>query len=165
MKFPFSMGVETLPVHNNKRKSDESGEPSKKRQRVSYTVNDCPKDVSAAVTSIASVDVVDEHREEKPKKRFRLYLKRRRKQTKDNCPKVDDEAPCVTSSTNVEASTGNEADGRNPQISISGSLTDFTKQVTKKNWFQIRITRQVANAFVLFTDDVLVDLYFTAEHY
>ncbi|KAJ4882650.1 Telomerase reverse transcriptase [Raphanus sativus] len=135
---------ETLPVHNNKRKSDESGEPSKKRQRVSYTVNDCPKDVSAAVTSIASVDVVDEHREEKPKKRFRLYLKRRRKQTKDNCPKVDDEAPCVTSSTNVEASTGNEADGRNPQISISGSLTDFTKQVKGNKHFKFSNSEYVS---------------------
>ncbi|KAJ4914737.1 Telomerase reverse transcriptase [Raphanus sativus] len=119
---------ETLPVHNNKRKSDESVNPSKKRQRVSSTVSDCPKDKSAAVTSKASVDVVDEHREEKPKKRFRLYLKRRQKQRRDNCPNVDDEATCETSCTNGEASTGNEADGRNQKISTSGSLTDFTKQ-------------------------------------
>ena len=117
---------------------DESLEPSKKRQRVSSTVNDCPKDESAAVTSIVSVDVVGEHREEKPRKRSRLYLKRRRKQRKVNCLKVDDEIPCVTSCTNGEASTGNEDDGRNLQISIS-----VTKQVTKNP-----IIRQVANAFV-----------------
>ncbi|KAL0735710.1 hypothetical protein Bca4012_011920 [Brassica carinata] len=117
----------TLSVHDNKRKRDENPKPSKKRQRVSSTVNDCPKDESAAVTSLVSVDV-GERREEKPRKRFRLYLKRRRKQRKVNCPKVDDEAPCVTSCTNGEASTGNEADGRNLQISISGSLTDVTKQ-------------------------------------
>ncbi|KAG2273755.1 hypothetical protein Bca52824_056310 [Brassica carinata] len=120
---------ETLSVHDNKRKRDENPKPSKKRQRVSSTVNDCPKDESAAVTSLVSVDV-GERREEKPRKRFRLYLKRRRKQRKVNCPKVDDEAPCVTSCTNGEASTGNEADGRNLQISISGSLTDVTKQVS-----------------------------------
>ncbi|CAG7911082.1 unnamed protein product [Brassica rapa] len=123
---------EILSVHNNKRKSDESVEPSKKRQRVSSTVSDCPKDESAAVTSIVSVDVVGEHREEKPRKRSRLYLKRRRKQRKVNCLKVDDEVLCVTSCTNGEASTGNEAAGRNLQISISGSLTDFTKKVTTR---------------------------------
>ncbi|KAJ4887233.1 Telomerase reverse transcriptase [Raphanus sativus] len=120
---------ETLPVHNNKRKSGESVKPSKKRQRVSSTVDDCPKDESAAVTSKVSVDVVGEHREEKPRKRFRLYLKRRRKQRKLNCPKVDDEAaPYVTSCTKGEPSTRNEAAGRNLQSSASGSLTDFTKQ-------------------------------------
>ncbi|KAF8102970.1 hypothetical protein N665_0189s0024 [Sinapis alba] len=122
---PLCIG--TLSVHDNKRKRDESVKPSKKRQRVSSTVNDCPKDESAAVTSIVSVDV-NEHREEKTRKRSRLYLKRRRKQRKLNCQKVDDEAPCVTSCTNGEVSTRKEADGRNLQISISGSLTDFTKQ-------------------------------------
>ncbi|KAG2273754.1 hypothetical protein Bca52824_056309 [Brassica carinata] len=118
---------ETLSVHDNKRKRDENPKPSKKRQRLSSTVNECLKEDSAAVTSIVSVDVGG-HREEKPRKRSRLYLKRRRKQRKVNCLKVDDEAPCVTSCTNGEASNGNEADGRNLQISISGSLTDFTKQ-------------------------------------
>lgn len=140
-----------MSVHDNKRKSDETPKPSKKRQRVSSTVNDFPKDESAAVTSLVSVDV-GERREEKPRKRFRLYLKRRRKQSKVKCPKVDDEAPCVTSCTNGETSTGNEADGRNLQISISGSLTDVTKQVTKKPGFHSGITRQLANAFFLYTD-------------
>uniref|UniRef100_M4CWJ1 Telomerase reverse transcriptase n=1 Tax=Brassica campestris TaxID=3711 RepID=M4CWJ1_BRACM len=133
---------ETLSVHNNERKMDESLEPSKKRQRVSSTVNDCPKDESAAVTSIVSVDVVGEHREEKPRKRSRLYLKRRRKQRKVNCLKVDDEIPCVTSCTNGEASTGNEDDGRNLQISIS--VTKQAKQVTSNKHFKFSNSETVS---------------------
>ncbi|KAJ0254727.1 Reverse transcriptase domain-containing protein [Hirschfeldia incana] len=139
---------ETLPVQpNKKRKSDESvEEPSKKRQRVSSTVNDCPKDKSVAVKSMVSADVVGEHKEEKPRKRFRLYLKRRRKL---NSPKVDDDeaAPCVASCTNGEASTRNEADGRNLQISISGSRTDFTmqaKQVKRNNHFKFSNSEKVS---------------------
>lgn len=102
--------------------------PSKKRQRLSSAVNDCPKDNSAAVTSIVAVEI-GQHREEKRSKRSRLYLKRRRKQRQVNVRKVDNVAPCITSCTNGKDSTGNKADERNLRISINGSLTDFAKQV------------------------------------
>lgn len=113
-----------MTVHENKRKRDDNIHPSKKKQRFSSAVNDCPKDNSAAVTSVADVNE-GQHEEEKPNKRSRLYLKRRRKQRKVNCQKVDSDAPC----TNGKASTGNEADERNLRISLSESLTDFAKQV------------------------------------
>lgn len=102
--------------------------PSKKRQRLSSAVNDCPKDNSAAVTSIVALEI-GQHREEKPSKRSRLYLKRRRKQRKVNFQMVDNVAPCITSCTNGKASTNNEANERNRHISINGSLTEFPKQV------------------------------------
>ncbi|CAH8362177.1 unnamed protein product [Eruca vesicaria subsp. sativa] len=136
------MDTLSLSVHHDKRKRDESVKPSNKKQRVSSTVSDCSKVESAAVTSIVSVDV-SEHKEEKPRKRFRLYLKRRRKQRKVNCPKVDDEAPCVTSCSNIEASTGNEADGRNLQISISG-FTKQAKQVKRNNNFKFANSETVS---------------------
>ncbi|CAH2072568.1 unnamed protein product [Thlaspi arvense] len=129
---------ETLTVHENKRKRDDDAHPSKKRQRFSPAVNDCPKDNSEAVTSIVSVDV-GQHREQKPSKRSRLYLKRRRKLRNVNRQKVDSDAPCVTSCTNGKSSTGNEADERNPNISINGSLTDSAKQakqVKRKKQFK-----------------------------
>lgn len=103
-------------------------QPSKKRQRLSSAVNDCPKDDSAAVTPLVGEDVI-QHREKKPSKRSRLYLKRRRKQRKVNFQKVDCDAHCITSCTNGNASTGNEADKRNLHMGVNGSLTDFSKQV------------------------------------
>ncbi|CAA7028722.1 unnamed protein product [Microthlaspi erraticum] len=114
--------METLTVHENKRKRDDDNiHPPKKRQRFSS------KDNSAAVTSVADVN-----EEEKPTKRSRLYLKRRRKQRKLNCQKVDN---C----TNGKASTENEADERNLHL----SLTDFAKQakqVKRKKHFKFANT-------------------------
>ncbi|KAG7555537.1 Telomerase ribonucleoprotein complex - RNA-binding domain [Arabidopsis suecica] len=118
---------ETLSVHENKRKRDDNVQPSKKRQRLSSAVNDCPNDDSAAVTPIVGEDA-GQHREKKTTKRSRLYLKRRRKQRKVNFQIVDYDAPCITPCTNGIASTGNEADERNLHIGIIGSLTDFVKQ-------------------------------------
>lgn len=117
-----------MSVHENKRKRDDNVQPSKKRQRLSSAVNDCPKDNSAAVTPIVGEDA-GQHREKKTTKRARLYLKRRRKQRKVNFQIVDYDAPCITPCTNGIASTGNEADERNLHIGLIGSLTDFVKKV------------------------------------
>lgn len=127
-KFFILHGTETLSVHENKRKSDNNIQPSKKRQRLSSAVNYCPMDNSAAVTSIVIEDVV-QHREQKPSKRSRLYLKRRRKQRNVNFQKVDYDAPCITSCTNGKASTGNRPEKRNLDIGVNRSLSEFSKQV------------------------------------
>ncbi|VVB14812.1 unnamed protein product [Arabis nemorensis] len=128
---------ETLSVHENKRKRNDNVLPSEKRQRLSSAVNDCPKDNSAAVTSIVPMEV-GQRRGEKPSKRSRLYLKRRRKQRQVNFQKVDNVAPCITSCTNGKASTKNGADERNRHISINGSLTEFPKQVNRKQHFKFK---------------------------
>ncbi|XP_024011662.1 telomerase reverse transcriptase isoform X2 [Eutrema salsugineum] len=122
---------ETFSVYENKRKREDSVQPPKKRHRDSSDVNDCPKDNSAAVTCILSVDV-DQHREEKPYKRSRLYLKRRIRERQAKCQKFDNKAPCITSCANGKASTGNEADERNLHTSINGSVTNSAKQVKRK---------------------------------
>ncbi|CAN8300216.1 unnamed protein product [Cochlearia groenlandica] len=117
---------ETLSVDGNKRKREDSLQPSKKKPRLSSDMNDCPKNISTATTSIVSEDV-GQRREEKPRKRLRLYLKRRRRERQVNCQKIDNEAPCVTSCTNGKASSGNLADERNMDISINRSLTNIDK--------------------------------------
>ncbi|XP_010453862.1 PREDICTED: telomerase reverse transcriptase-like isoform X1 [Camelina sativa] len=124
---------EALSVDENKRKRDDNVQPSKKRQRISSAVNDCPRDDSAAVTPIVSEDVT-KHMEIKSSKRSRLYLKRRRKRRRVEFQKVDCDAPCITSCTN-----GNEADKRNLHMGVNGSLTDFAKQakqVKRKKHFE-----------------------------
>ncbi|XP_023636413.1 telomerase reverse transcriptase isoform X2 [Capsella rubella] len=134
---------EALSSYETKRKRDDNQpddnvQPSKKKQRLSSAVNDCLRDDSAAVTPIVGKDVIT-HREKKPSKRSRLYLKRRRKQGKVNSQKDDCDAPCITSCTNANTSTGNEADKRNLHIRVNGGLTNFAKQakqVKRKKHFE-----------------------------